>query len=124
MLLVPTLFKIFGFLLYKIEIQIYILLTYFKRCILPINPKCYFRIRELGDVGKDKCYRYSTIFGACCYKCGGVFLAIGNEFYIRYLVPAIGLIICKDDCDFVIVVVEPLTVRLCAGYSADQRQDE
>ena len=75
-------------------------------------------------MGKGKCYRCSTIFDTCCYRSSGVFFAVGNEFYIRYLVSATGLIICKDDRDFVIVVVEPLTVRLCVGYSADQRQDE
>lgn len=98
--------------------------AHLKFGLLSVNPKNYFRIRELGDMGKSKCYRCSTIFDTCCYRSGGVFFAVGNEFYIRYLVPAVSLIICKDDSDFVIVVVDPLTVRLCVGYSADQRQDE
>lgn len=100
------------------------LLTHLKPFLPSVNPKCYFRIRELGDMGKGKCYRCSTIFDTYCYRSGGVFFAVGNEFCIRYLVPATSLIICKDDSDFVIVVVDPLTVRLCVGYSADQRQDE
>ena len=76
----------------------------------------------MGDMGKGKCYRCSTIFDSCCYRSGGVFFAVGNKFYIRYLVSATGLIICKDDSDFVIVVVEPLTVRLCVVASPDPKR--
>lgn len=75
-------------------------------------------------MGKDKYYRRRTIFDGCSYRSGRVFFPVGNEFYIRNLVLATGFIISKDDSDFVVVVVESLTVRLCVCYSANKRKNE
>ena len=37
------------------------LLAHLKFGLLSVNPKCNFRIIELGDVGEDECYSGNTI---------------------------------------------------------------